>query len=47
MLINKWVIILGILLVFELYLRPRLIYTRDAGLLLWYGRKNRKYLVIF
>jgi len=30
----------------EIILKPRLDWTREKKLLLWYGRKNRDYIVL-
>ena len=37
-------IILGVLVVIELILKPRIDQTREGQYLLWYGRSNRKYV---
>lgn len=35
------------LVVVELCFRPRFDFTQDEKLLLWYGKKNRNYIIIF
>lgn len=37
------ILIIGI----EIFIKPRLDFTRDKKLLLWYGRKYRNYIVLF
>lgn len=39
--------ILIAILIVELAFRPRLDYTHNDLLLLWYGRKSRKFFIIF
>lgn len=39
-------IYLILLFIIEVAFRPRLDYTRDKDLLLWYGRNNRNYIKI-
>lgn len=48
---NKTMIILtiGVLIIslaLELIFKPRIDYTRKGDTVLWYGRKNRKYIII-
>jgi hypothetical protein len=38
--------ILIIALVVEIQLSPRLGFARDNRILLWYGKRNRKYVVL-
>jgi hypothetical protein len=40
------IIILIIALVVESQLSPRLGFTRENRILLWYGKRNRKYVVL-
>lgn len=42
LLISLSILLIGI----ELFLKPRLDYTREKKLLLWYGRKVRNYIVL-
>lgn len=31
----------------EIFFKPRFDFTQDEKLLLWYGKKNRNYIIIF
>ena len=35
------------IILIEIFFKPRLDYTRERKLLLWYGRKVRNYIVLF
>ena len=39
-------IIFLIMVLVELFFRPRFDYTREGWILLWYGRKHRNYIKI-
>ena len=39
-------IILAIVLIIELSLSPRIGFSRENKILLWYGKRNRKYIVL-
>jgi hypothetical protein len=39
--------ILIVILVIELQYTPRLDFTKDGNILLWYGKNERKYIVLF
>lgn len=41
------IIILIMLFFVEITIYPRLDFTREKKLLLWFGKRNRKYIVIF
>lgn len=41
------VTILIILFLIEIFLKPRLDFTREKKLLLWYGKRTRNYIVLF
>lgn len=41
------IIIFVIALIVEIKLKPRLDFARGNKILLWYGKQNRKYLVLF
>ncbi len=43
---NLLFIITTLIFLAELAIRPRLDYTGDKKLLLWYGKKNRNYIQI-
>ena len=40
-------LILAILVILEVFLSPRLGFTTGGKVLLWYGKRNRKYLILF
>jgi hypothetical protein len=45
-LISIILLILLISFILELLFKPRFDYTRDGWILLWFGRKDRKYIRI-
>ena len=40
------IILLTALMLIEYFLKPRFGFIRNGRILLWYGRKNRKYKVL-
>ena len=43
-------VLIGIILaivITEIELRPRIGFTREGKMLLWYGKRNRKFIVLF
>jgi hypothetical protein len=38
--------LLAAILIIEIAFSPRLGYTREGNILLWYGKKERKYIVL-
>lgn len=36
-----------ILVILEIAFRPRLVYTRERNILLWYGRNKRNYIILW
>lgn len=41
------ILIVVIVFIVEIFYNPRLGFTRENKILLWYGKRKRKYIVIF
>jgi hypothetical protein len=39
--------ILLIIIAIEVELRPRIGFTKEGKTILWYGKKNRKFIILF